>query len=419
MSKSGVEQEIKATVLGLLLQKPFFGFLVSKMDFIEDKDSYIGPIPTAATDGKNIIYNEQFFKGMTQKERTFVVGHEIMHCVLDSIGRCGDRDRGYWNMATDYIINDLLKTEQVGEMPKVGLWDQKYSGWTAEQVYDDLKKNNKPKKEPMDVHLEAGAGSPQDGEGQGKEKKDGKGQKPGEGDDEDKKDGKGKGKLTQSDIDQNAKEMKKMIIEAYQRAKMAGHNMGGIELLIGNLLNPRINWKQLLTATIQSLFKSDMTWMRPSRRGISRDVILPTMTWEDTVDICISIDTSGSISDSQRIEFLSEIAGILEYYPAFKLKIWCFDTAVHAFQEYDQTNIKELVNYVPGGGGGTDIGCNFTYMEKNEIKPKQFICMTDGYNCSASWGDENYCPTTWIIHSNPNPQVPFGKWAIFEELVRS
>lgn len=406
MSNNDVTQEIKATILGLLLHKPFFGFLVSKMDFIEDKNSYIGPIPTAATDGKNIIYNKDFFQGMTQKERTFVIGHEIMHCVLDSIGRKGDREMDYWNMATDYIINDLLKQEQVGEMPKVGLWDAKYSGWTAEQVYDDLKKNNKAKKQTLDVHLEAGAGQPDDKKGDGKGK-------PQEGD------GNGQKKLTKGEIEQNSKEFKKLIVEAYQRAKMAGYNLGGIEQMIGELINPRINWKQLLTASIQSLFKNDMTWMRPSRRNISRGVILPTMTWQDTVDICISIDTSGSISDEQRVEFLSEISGILEYYPSFKLKMWCFDTSVHAFKEYDQSNIKDLVNYVPGGGGGTDIGCNFEFMKEKDIKPKQFICMTDGYNCSPSWGDENYCPTTWIIHSNSKPQVPFGRWAIFEDLVKS
>ena len=404
-----VIQEIKATTLGLLLHKPFFGFLVSKMDFIEDKNSYVGPIPTAATDGKNIIYNKDFFHNLSQKERTFVVAHEIMHCVLDSIGRKGDREMDYWNMATDYVINDLLKQEQVGEMPKVGLWEQKYHGWTAEQVYDDLKKNNKAKKQTLDVHLEAGAGQGQGGDkeqeggGQGKDKKPG-----GQGE-----------KLTKEQIEKNSKEFKKMIVEAYQRAKMAGYNLGGLEQMIGELINPRINWKQLLIASIQSLFKTDMTWMRPSRRGLTPNVILPTMTWEDTVDICISIDTSGSISDEQLVEFLSEISGILEYYPSFKVKIWCFDTSVHNKQEFDQSNIKDLVKYKAAGRGGTDIGCNFTWMKENEIRPKQFICMTDGYNYSDNWGDPDYCPTVWIIHSNPKPQVPFGKWALFEDLIKN
>lgn len=411
MSDAGITKEIRATILGLLLHKPFFGFLVSKMDFIEDKTSYIGPIPTAATDGKNIIYNKDFFQALSQKERTFVIAHEIMHCVLDSIGRKGDREMDYWNMATDYVINDLLKQEAVGEMPKVGLWDEKYRGWTAEQVYDDLKKNNKAKKQTLDVHLEAGAGQPKDGKG---------GQQEGDGKGNGKAKGEGQGqKLTKEQIDKNAKEFKKMIVEAYQRAKMAGYNLGGIEQLIGELINPRINWKQLLIASIQSLFKTDMTWMRPSRRNISPNVILPTMTWEDTVDICISIDTSGSISDEQRVEFLSEISGILEYYPSFKVKIWCFDTAVHNMKEYNQGNIKDLVKYQPAGGGGTDIGCNFTWMKEEDIKPKQFICMTDGWNCSDNWGDPNYCPTTWIIHSNPKPQVPFGRWALFEDLIKN
>jgi predicted metal-dependent peptidase len=418
-----ISTEIKACTLALLINNPFFGFIVSKMRFIESSKSPFGDtINTAATDGKNIIYNTDFFLKLDPKERTFVIAHEVLHCVLDTLGRLGDRDMGYWNMATDFVINGTLKKENIGTMPKVGLYDPKYDGWIAEQVYEDLKKNKAAKKEPMDVHLDPNSLPKEKGE---KGKASSTGQQPGdkekgEGSGDGDQDDEGQGhKISHKEIEKNMKEMRNTIVEAYQRAKMAGHDLGGMELLIDGLINPRINWKQLLNATIQSIFKDDITWNRPNRRNPVTGMILPTLGYQDTVDICISIDTSGSISDEQRREFLSEIAGILNYYKNFKLKLWCFDTGVHAFQEYDTHNINDLVNYVPGGGGGTDIGCNFEFMDNEDIKPKQFICLTDGYNGSANWGPEDYCPTVWIIHSNPKPQVPWGRYAIFEELVNN
>lgn len=399
--------EIRATILSLLIKQPFLGFIVSKMDFIEDKDSYLGPIPTAATDGKNIFYNRKFFEDMSKDERVFVVAHEILHCIVDTMGRKGDRDHQYWNMASDYAINAMLKKGDgrgngIGSMPKVGLYERKYEDMTAEQIYAELVKSKAEKKQPMDIHLEMdkfGNLKQTDADGNTIE-------------------GKGKGKLTKKELKEIQEQFKNTVAEAYQRTKMAGNELGSIEQLVGDLLTPKIDWRQLLVTTIQSIFKTDMTWMRPSRRMISRNVMLPTLTFSDTADIVVSIDTSGSISDEQRRTFLSEISGILNYYQSFKLKIFCFDTAVHNMQEYDQSNISDLVNYKPKGGGGTDIGCNFEFMEKEGIRPAQFVCFTDGYNCSDSWGPEDYCNTVWIIHSNPNPKVPFGRHALFEDLAK-
>ncbi len=407
-SNNDVALNIKATVLGLLIKKPFFGFIVSKMKFIEDKDAYIGPIPTAATDGKNIFYNTDFFNSLQQEERMFVVAHEIMHCVLDSFGRRHDRDAQYWNMATDYAINNLLQIDQVGKMPSMALYDRKYADYSAEMIYEDLVKNQAQKKDTLDVHIEA------DGSGQDNNE-DGSGSPDNSGNPGDKKSM--TVKVSKKQLDAAKDEFKKLLVEAYQRAKMAGSEMGGIELMVGELLTPKINWKNLLITSIQSLFKNDITWTVPKRRNPVPGMILPSMRFDETVDICVSIDTSGSISEEQRKEFLSEISGILNYYKSFKLKIWCFDTAVHNMQEYDQYSINDLINYQPAGGGGTDIKCNFDFMQEEGIKPKQFVCLTDGYNFNDNWGPEDYCPTTWIIHSNPKPHVPFGRWAIFEELV--
>ena len=48
--------------------------------------------PTAATDGRNLYYNTQFFNAMSNKEIEFVIAHEILHCVFDHLGRREDRN---------------------------------------------------------------------------------------------------------------------------------------------------------------------------------------------------------------------------------------------------------------------------------------------------------------------------------------
>lgn len=404
-----LNEKIRAAIGKLLLRYPFYGFLVSRMKLVEaNADNKLGGfIQTAATDGANIYYSKEFFEGLNPEQITFVVAHEIMHCVYHHIARFkafSDKDHMYWNMAADYVINNMLLEEGViteQNFRKEWLKNRKYLNWTTEEVYKDLVDNNAQKQNSMDQHIVIQIG----GDGNGN---------PGDSD-KDLKDAitKALGADAGKKVEENLEKFKDLIVQAYQVAKDAGKVPGHIETVINDLVNPKINWRTLLNVNIQSIFKSQMTWMKPNRRNAG-GMILPRMTFEDTVDLCIAIDTSGSISEEMKVEFLSEICGILNYYTTFNLKIWCFDTEVHAYKEFDVYNINELPSYVLEGGGGTEIRSNFDFMQEEGIVPKQFICLTDAYNGSNNWGPDDYCPCTFIIHSNPSPQVPFGVWAPYD-----
>ena len=56
----------------------------------------------------------------------------------------------------------------------------------------------------------------------------------------------------------------------------------------------------------------------------------------------------------------------------------------------------------------------FNEFNNNSKEEDYFIMMTDGYPC-GSWGDSEYCDTTWIIHGDPNPNPPFGAYAIYDD----
>ena len=391
--------------VGLLLRHPFFGNMATRLR-IQAADEWC---PTAAVDGRNLYFNTQFFNAMNNKEIEFVIAHEILHCVFDHLGRRDDRDPKLYNIAADYIVNNLLVRDRIGEKPSIVdcFQDFKYEGWTSEEVYDDLfeeaKKNGeeylKQLGEMLDEHL--------DMEGDGDEE----GDREGEG----KNKGKGRPKYSKDEMDQIRDEIKEAMIQASQTAG-AGNTPAGVQRLIKQLTEPKMNWRELLRQQIQSTIKSDYTFARPNRKGWHTGAILPGMNFQDTIDLCICIDMSGSISNDQGKDFLGEIQGIMDEYQDYKIKLWCFDTSVYNEQDFSADGGEDLLDYEIIGGGGTDFDVNWNYMKEHDIQPKKFIMFTDGYAWD-SWGDPDWCETIFIIHSNHNKnlEAPFGITAHYEE----
>jgi predicted metal-dependent peptidase len=229
-------------------------------------------------------------------------------------------------------------------------------------------------------------------------------------------DGSGNGRpvYTKDELSSIRDEIREAIMTAAQAAG-AGNTPGLIQRMITDLVEPKMNWREILRQQIQSVIKSDYTWMKPSRKGWHLSAVLPGSNVQDTIDICVCIDMSGSISDEQARDFLSEIKGIMEAYQDFKIKLWCFDTQVYNEQDFDGYTIDEFDSYQPMGGGGTDFDVNWEYMKDHDIQPKKFIMFTDGYPC-GSWGDELYCDTIFIIHGNNTIVPPFGEYAYYEEV---
>jgi predicted metal-dependent peptidase len=244
-------------------------------------------------------------------------------------------------------------------------------------------------------------------EGDGDEEGDSKG--------EGKSKGKGRPKYSKDEMDQIRDEIKEAMIQASQTAG-AGNTPAGVQRLIKQLTEPKMNWRELLRQQIQSTIKSDYTFARPNRKGWHTGAILPGMNFQDTIDLCICIDMSGSIGNDQGKDFLGEIQGIMDEYQDYRIKLWCFDTSVYNEQDFSADGGEDLLDYEILGGGGTDFMVNWQYMKEHDIQPKKFIMFTDGYAWD-SWGDPDWCETIFIIHSNHNKnlEAPFGITAHYDE----
>ena len=394
--------------VGLLMRHPFFGNMATRLRVMAADDW----LPTAAVDGRNLYFNTQFFNAMSNKEIEFVIAHEILHCVFDHLTRRENRNPMLYNIAADYIVNNLLVRDKIGTKPSIVdcFQDFKYDGWTSEEVYDELfktaEKNGeeflKQLGEMLDEHLDMdGDGDDSDKDGEGKDSN---------GNSISKK----KPKFSKEEIRKIKDEIKEGMMQAAQAAG-AGNTPSEIQRMIKELTEPKMNWRELLRQQIQSTIKNDFTFSRLSRKGWHTGAILPGMNFEETIDVAIGIDMSGSIGNDQARDFLSEVKGIMEEYKDYNIKLWCFDTEVYNEQNFSAEGGDDLLDYEIFGGGGTDFMTNWTYMKDNDIQPKKFIMFTDGYAWD-SWGDPDYCDTVFIIHSNHNKnlEAPFGATAHYE-----
>jgi hypothetical protein len=399
-----VREKLITARVGLLLRASFFGNLATRLKLV-NADEWCG---TAATDGRNFYYNSRFINMLRPKEIEFLFGHEVLHCVYDHMGRRGDRDPQLWNIADDYCVNGDLIKHRVGEKITTVpcLYDTKYEGLCAEEVYDILYENaekiniNDLIDKLLDDHLDEN----EDGEGSG--------------DGETNGNGNGRPKLSKEEKDKIRDEIKEAVLAAAAASDGAGNLPAGVKRLIQDMTAPKMNWRELLRMQLESTIKSDFTWMKTSRRGWHMDAVMPGMKNEELIDIAIAIDTSGSIGERMLKDFLSEIQGIMEQFSAYKIHVFTFDTDVYNPQQYDSENLDDITNYEIMGGGGTDFDAVYNYLKEEQIEPKRLVMFTDGYPF-GSWGDENYTDTVFIIHGNTTIVPPFGQHAYYEEEANS
>ena len=398
--KAKIVEKLTTARIGLLLRHPFFGNMATRMKLIDASEW----CSTLATDGRNFYYSNDFVNELTPKQCEFGFAHEVLHNVFDHLGRRDSRIPELANIAADYAVNQILKDERIGEVPD---WikifqDNKYRGWSYEQIYDDLydkadKIDLSELGELLDEHLDG------DGDGDG-----GDGGEDKDGD----KEGKGRPKLTAEEKKAIKDEIKEAMVAAAQAAG-AGKVPASVARMINTFTEPKMDWRQMLRMNIQSIIKSNFSFSRPNRKSQHCGAVLPGLLNEETIDVSVAIDMSGSISNVQAQDFLSEVKGIMDEYVDFKLDLWCFDTEVYNYARFTGDSADDILSYEPKGGGGTDFDVNYEFMKNEGIEPKRFIMFTDGYPC-GSWGDENYCESLFIIHGNDEIIAPFGQTAHYK-----
>lgn len=327
-------------------------------------------IPTAATDGIHMFLNPKWFLELAAEERLGLVIHEILHVAYMHPLRKGSKNHKIWNIACDHVIN-LIILQSGFQLPPDGYHDPKYTGMSAEQVYDDLIKNAKT--QPPD-------------------------KTKGIGDD-----------LIDPPPGMTADEVTAKIEQTLIRAsircaqeKAFGSIPGDIQLLIDKLLKPKLPWNRILQKYINQFAKSDYSFRKLNRRYLP-GLCLPSLHSETLMDMAIAVDISGSVSDHEFKRFVSEIALIFRMLKPKKITLIQFDTAIRNVNEIH--NLVELVRVNFKGRGGTDIGQLIDWTNKH--KPQLLMVFTDGEFSFKHYNTQR--EVLWLIHNNPGFKPKFGK----------
>lgn len=346
--------------LQMVLKHPFFATIVCNMPWEEDNS-----IPTMATDGKHVWYNADFVSALTTPQLLFVACHEVGHVIFGHAFRRGQRDIKKWNYAGDYVINDLLISEGIGEMPTgrfMGLHNPELvvaGGGTTDGVYHLLPDN----------YADA----------------DGGGQEGGTALDA------CKGMGTATEQASAEAETRVLVAKAAAVARMKGSMSAGLARMIDHTLTPVVDWVDLLRRFATEAAKVDRTYARPKRRFLMQGLYLPSLAGVGMGEFVVAVDCSGSIDERQLSEFAAEIVAISQDCQPSRLHVVYFDSVVCHHDIFER---GETVTIAPHGGGGTAFSPVFRYLEEHNIQPCATVFLTDLY-CS-DFGPAPAHPVMWV-----------------------
>lgn len=395
---------ISSARISLNYSNPFFGYLalyLKPKEFSEDMIKSMeksGQIPTLAVDKySNLYISSEFILGLNKDELKTLLAHEILHLAYSHHFRLRrqfkESPQGA-NISADLVVNstlllnnfdvNLFKTKivkgkeyrscfaenDVFTYGKIKIKD--ISKKTAEEIYDELmdkaKKNDMINYLPIDNHMW--------------------GNEEGEGDNEDNQGNK-----------ELEKEWKKRMIEANEAAKSRGKNALGLNRHIDELLEDKIDWRQVLQRQIRNEVISDYSWNKRSKKSIATDFYLPGMKREN-VEVNIMIDLSGSIDEKELKEFLTEIVSMSNMFKnQIKMTIYTHETKVNQEFIVNMANEEKILNLQLKGGGGTEFRSVVSFLNNKVKRNELVIWLTDGYGDDITNMDLNF-RLFWVLTKN-------------------
>jgi len=352
----------------LALTDPFYGSTGLELNTIKTDQ-----IPTMATDGYTLLYNDKFVDEITQKQLEGVICHEVEHVLKQHHLRQGDREQTKWNYACDYNINPRL--EEAGyELPPGGLSDPRYANKSAEEIYSIIPDPPKDNSGQWGLVI-APKGTGPDGE------------------------------PTPAEKEQMTMDAEQKLVRAIENAEGIGDVPGWAKEKIKKIRKPKVDWRSVLRSTIVSMGQEDFTYSRPNRKHFADDIYLPSMVGNRAGKWVWANDTSGSMY-TEVFEFaLGEIKALREEIKPEQLVIIDADTDVtdeKIFEEHDDISGLEIT-----GRGGTQVTPAFEHVNKNHKDVQLMIYFTDLEVCDIPEKEPLY-PVIWLCPGDVDT-VPWGK----------
>ncbi len=415
MSENAVKNKLVVARTRLIIEKPFLGTLVLRLPLEAANPQWC---KTSATDARKIYYNAQYIEQLDVEQTQYVLAHEALHCALLHFARRYHRDKHRWDIACDYAINPLLVNDGLKPPPGI-LLDDGFEDMTAEEIYPSIEENCDDA--PMDRHAYDEHDQADKGQSSGAQKEDRPpksspqtqskqaSESPGEGKNNRSSVEEGRNgaalppPLSKSEQDNLSTQWQQRLAGAAQTAMQAGKLGGGLARMVEHFLQAQLPWRSLLAQFVSSIARDDYSYARPSnRRG--DPVIYPSMR-SGQVNIVVGLDTSGSISDSELNEFLTEIDAIKAHMRAHIIFHAC-DLALAEdgpweFEPWQEFTMPRKFE----GGGGTDFRPMFAWVEQQNMSPDLLVYFTDAEGEFPAL-PPSY-PVVWLVKGKT--KTPWGR----------
>lgn len=338
----------------LMIESPFYGLFLMNLN-----KEYSEKIPTAAVilDGINtkMLFNKSYWNTLSDPEQLAVLTHETLHICYQHLLHAKDfSDQKIFNIACDMEVNcyidnlpkDVVTVESINAEFGLSLKPRMGFRW----YYDELIKIKKDNPEKFDNFMDQLI-CPDD-HSTWKEF---------------------------SELDPAATKIIKNQIEHHVKntaksvKKSRGTIPAGLVTIVEELLNPKppiFNWKAFFRRFIGNSYQ---TYTKKTRRKESKrfpgNAGIKVKTKHH---ILVGIDTSGSVSNEELLEFFNEINHM--YKAGTEITICECDAAIHRVYPYKGKFDGKIT-----GRGGTSFDPMIDFYNDNRNKYSVMVIFSDGY----------------------------------------
>ena len=342
---------------------------------------------------------------LTYDQRATLICHELLHILLGHHLRMRGKDGETWNSACDYVINLILRNSGFKPIDN-WLYDTKYTGMSAEDVYALLMRKEKQERESINNQSQSTGGSFSE---------------PKASDGTPMNDSELKEAESQIEIEarQAYAQLSRRINgiknseslnsdEKNERLREIGAGIKDYRERVSDINKSKINWRDVIRNFLFDEGASeidDETFDVYEMEAQDFDIVINDYRSREFGDVALCTDVSSSlIYESKQVA--SEIFHALEFNKSNNIKLYQISDFIHTNKKITDVSEIELVR-----GGGTDFDVFFNdecYSET--FDSRGIIFVTDGYVDFSHWETPNV-PVLWILtraNSHFEKNVPFG-----------
>ena len=363
---------------------------------------------TVASDARTVYFNPAYVEQVDFAHAQFVLAHVALHCALGHFSRRAHRLRQRWDIACDHVVNLLLIDDGL-KPPPGALADPRFRGLSAEEIYPLVAVEQD--EDTLDQHM--GEVVMYGAVRHGTSAPEGVADSPPAAAAPDSWDDAGN-EVQSSDAaplplelsgQEHAaleREWKSRTAAAAQRARLAGRLAPLWGRLLADLVQPQLPWRVLLARYLMNLARDDYSYQRLSRR--EGPALLPRLASGES-DVCVALDTSGSIGERELAEFACEIDALKSQVRARVTLLACDERlderSPWRFEAWEPVQMPRTL----GGGGGTRFAPVFEWLTREGYRPDVLVYFTDGAgdfpDCAPDY------PVVWLVKGKA--PVPWGE----------